>query len=103
MNITLDGTVLEIVSSFVILLGELIIILTLYSSKTIYSKSIHDLFRHHLGQFMYRLENKVLPNNFYDMSQKSKSSCIHTYPTRHSNKFHLPLTRTILTHSTVCI
>ena len=26
---------------------------------------IHDLFRHS-GQFMYKLENKVLPNNFYD-------------------------------------
>ena len=58
---------------------------------------IYDLFRHHLGQFMYKLENKELPNIFYDMFQKNKS--IHKYPTRHSNEFHLPLTRTILTHS----
>ena len=28
---------------------------------------IYDLVRHHLGQFMYKLENKGLPNIFYDM------------------------------------
>ena len=46
---------------------------------------------------MYKLENKVLPNNLYDMFPKNK--LIHKYPTRHSQEFHLPLTRTILTHS----
>ena len=34
---------------------------------------IHDLFRHYLGQFMYKLENKVLPNNLYDMFPPKKS------------------------------
>ena len=29
--------------------------------------NIHDLFRHYLGQFIYKLENKMLQNNFYDM------------------------------------
>ena len=58
---------------------------------------ICDLYRYYLGQFMYKLENKILPYIFYDMFKKNQS--FHNYPTRHSNEYHLPLTRTILTHS----
>ena len=58
---------------------------------------INDLFRHHLGQFMFKLENKALPSIFYDMFKKNNT--IHKYPTRHSNEFHLPRTRTILNQS----
>ena len=46
---------------------------------------------------MYKLENTELPNIFYDYVKKK--IYIHKYPTGHSNEFHLPLTRTILTHS----
>ena len=46
---------------------------------------------------MYKLENKILPSIFYDMFKKNNT--IHKYPTRHSNEFHLPKARTILSHS----
>ena len=58
---------------------------------------IHDLYRHNLGQFMYKLNNNLLPSVFNDIFCKNMS--IHRYPTRQSNEFHLPLTRTIFTKS----
>ena len=66
-----------------------------YENKVL---KINDLFSHYLGQFMYKLENKEQPSIFYDMFKKYNA--IHKYPTRRSNEFHLPKTRTILTHST---
>ena len=50
---------------------------------------IYDLVRHHLGQFMYKLENKELPNIFYDIFQKKTNLFISIQP----------VTQTILTHS----
>ena len=58
---------------------------------------IHDLYFHHLGQFMYKLNNNSLPLVFDAMFHTNKT--IHKYPTRQSNEFHLPLTRTIFAQS----
>ena len=70
----------------------------MYNTKIINNiLKIDELFNYHLGQFMYKLENKVLPTIFDNMFKKNNA--IHKYPTRHSNEFHLPRTRTILTHS----
>ena len=58
---------------------------------------INELYRYNLGQFMYQFNNNTLPKIFNPMFHKNKT--IHKYPTRQSDEFHLPLTRTILTKS----
>ena len=58
---------------------------------------INDLYQYNLGQFMYQLNNNVLPSVFNLIFNKNKT--IHKYPTRQSDEFHLPLTRTILARS----
>ena len=55
---------------------------------------IVDLYRFHLGQFMYKLINKSLPQVFDSMFVRNQS--VHNYPTRQSDEFHLPLVRTHL-------
>ena len=67
-----------------------------YESKIL---KLQDLFHFQTGQFMYKLNAKELPHAFIEMF--TKNSSIHNYPTRQSNRFHLPLTRTLLAHKTV--
>ena len=55
------------------------------------------MFLFQLGQFMYNYNNNSLPHIF-DTFPKSQS--FHTYPTRRSNEFHLPLLRTLLAQNT---
>ena len=59
---------------------------------------INDLFLFQLGQFMYNYNNNSLPHMFDTMYHKNQS--FHTYPTRRSNEFHLPLLRTLLARNT---
>ena len=58
---------------------------------------INDLYRYSLGQFMYQFNNNTLPSAFNLIFIKNKT--IHKYPTRQSDEFHLPLTRTLLAKS----
>ena len=58
---------------------------------------INDLYRYSLGQFMYQLNNNTLPSAFNLIFIKNKT--IHKYPTRQSDEFHLPFTRTLLAKS----
>ena len=60
---------------------------------------INDLYRYSLGQFMYQLNNNTLPSAFNLIFIKNKT--IHKYPTRQSDEFHLPLTRTLLAKSII--
>ena len=55
---------------------------------------VHDLYNYQLGQFMYQLENNSLPVTFKTMFVKNKT--IHSYRTRNSEAYHLPLMRTRL-------
>ena len=55
-------------------------------------RSLNDLFLFQLGQFMYNYDNNSLPHIIDTMFPKNQS--FHTYPTRRSNEFHLPLLRT---------
>ena len=59
---------------------------------------IKDLYSLQLGQFMYRYNNNSLPHVFHDMFLKNQS--VHKYPTRQSDKFHLPLLRTFKAKNT---
>ena len=47
---------------------------------------------------MYNYDNNSLPHIFDTMFPKNQS--FHTYPTRRSNEFHLPLLRTLLAQNT---
>ena len=64
---------------------------------TFYLLKINDLYRYSLGQFMYQLNNSTLPSAFNLIFIKNKT--IPKYPTRQSDEFHLPLTRTLLAKS----
>ena len=59
---------------------------------------VSDLYLFNLGQFMFKLINNELPNVFTDLF--ISNNALHNYPTRQSNFFHLPLTRTLLAHKT---
>ena len=59
---------------------------------------ITDLYHFQLGQFMYKYSKQMLPDAFHDMFVKN--NLIHNYPTRQSNKFHLPLLRTCFAQNT---
>ena len=59
---------------------------------------IEDLYSFQLGQFMYNYNNNTLPSVFNRMFPKNQS--FHSYPTRQSNEFHLPLLRTLLAKNT---
>ena len=61
-----------------------------YANKIL---KVDDLFYFQLGQFMYKYNTKELPNIFFNLF--TKNSSIHKYPTRHSDSFHIPLTRTV--------
>ena len=60
---------------------------------------ISDLFYYNVGIFMYNLSANNLPEIFLHMFQKNKS--LHAYPTRQSNAYHLPRTRTIFAQKTI--
>ena len=55
---------------------------------------VQDLYNYQLGQFMYKLDNNSLPETFKSMFIKNKT--IHSYSTRNSEAYHLPLMRTRL-------
>ena len=59
---------------------------------------IGDLHKFNLGQFMYNYDKETLPHVFDAMFPKNQY--IHSYPTRRSNEFHLPLCRTVLAQNT---
>ena len=54
---------------------------------------IRDLYTYQLGQLLFNYNKNSLPHIFNDMFKKNDS--IHSYPTRHSCEFHLPLLRTL--------
>ena len=59
---------------------------------------IGDLYLFQLGQFMYNYNSNILPHVFDTMFPKNQS--FHSYPTRQSNEFHLPLLRTVFAKNT---
>ena len=61
-----------------------------YANKIL---KVDDLFYFQLGQFMYKYNTKELPNILFYLF--TKNSSIHNYPMRHSDSFHIPLTRTV--------
>ena len=79
---------------FVTLPGDLILTFFVVENNVL---KINDLYRYSLGQFMYQLNNNTLPSALNLIFIKNKT--IHKYPTRQSDKFHLPLTRTLLAKS----
>ena len=60
---------------------------------------ISDLYLFQLGQFMFKLNRNDLPDIFQDMFLKNSS--VHHYPTRQTDSYHLPLTRTLFAHRTL--
>ena len=60
---------------------------------------ISDLFFFNVGIFMYKLSTNSLPEIFLQMFRRNRS--LHTYPTRQSNAYHLPRTRTIFAQKTI--
>ena len=48
---------------------------------------------------MYKLSTNSLPEIFLQMFRRNRS--LHTYPTRQSNAYHLPRTRTIFAQKTI--
>ena len=58
-----------------------------------------DLFTYNVGIFMYQLSNKDLPEVFQIMFTRNR--LIHSYPTRQSDAYHLPRTRTIFAKKTI--
>ena len=48
---------------------------------------------------MYELSKDNLPDNFVPFFQRNNT--IHSYPTRRSNHFHLPRTRTVFANKTI--
>ena len=59
---------------------------------------VYDLFYFYLGQFMYKYNKHELPKVFTNLF--TKNSVIHRYPTRQSNSYHIPLTRTLFANKT---
>ena len=62
------------------------------------SLKINDLYSYNLGNFMYQLEINDLPIRLTEMFIKNQE--IHNYPTRQSNHFHPPRTRTVTLQKT---
>ena len=60
---------------------------------------ISDLFLYNLGQFMYKLTTKDLPDVFMNIFKKNNA--VHAYPTRQRDSFHLPCTRTLFAQKTI--
>lgn len=60
---------------------------------------IIDLYSYNLGIFMYQLSVDELPDVFSHMFRRNSS--IHNYPTRQSDAYHLPRTRTIFAKNTI--
>ena len=60
---------------------------------------ITDLYLFQLGQFMFKLNRHDLPHIFQDMFLKNSS--VHHYPTRQTDSYHLPLTRTLFAYRTL--
>ena len=67
-----------------------------YESKIL---KFADLFLFQTGQFMYKLSKNELPHAFTNLF--TQNNLIHSYPTRQSNQYHLPRTRTLLAQKTV--
>ena len=53
---------------------------------------LKDLHHFQLGQFIFRFTHGSLPHVFNNIFLRNQN--VHSYPTRHSNDFHLPLMRT---------
>ena len=60
---------------------------------------ISDLHLYNIGIFMYELSKDNLPDAFVPFFQRNNT--IHSYPTRQSNHFHLPRTRTVFANKTI--
>ena len=60
---------------------------------------ISDLHLYNIGIFMYELSKDNLPDVCVPLFQRNDT--IHSYPTRQSNHFHLPRTRTVYANKTI--
>ena len=60
---------------------------------------LSDLFYCNVGIFMYNLSTTNLPEIFLQMFRKNRS--LHDYPTRQSDAYHLPRTRTVFAQKTI--
>ena len=56
--------------------------------------NVKNIYNYLVGQFMFRYENKLLPNAFE--SYFTLSNTIHAYNTRQQSSFRLPYYRTYL-------
>ena len=59
---------------------------------------IYDMYKHNLAVLMFQKHSHELPPSLNNLFRTN--SQIHDYPTRQSNHFHLPITRTALMQDT---
>ena len=69
-----------------------------HTDQLFYSKKalkIYDLYNLRLGCIMYQLNQNELPRAFTLLFSIKKKESYHSYPTRQSSFYHLPMSRTI--------